>query len=85
MAGFRIKYAKEGGSATMIVVGTMTTYTLTSLEKNTIYKVTVSVMNSMYTGKSSAEFKTRTLEDGKNLYKDHLLFMQGGKGVMRDA
>lgn len=65
LTGFRIKYAKVGGRTAMIFVGKITRYTLTSLEKNTIYKITVSAMNSLYTGRPSVEMKSRTLEDGR--------------------
>jgi hypothetical protein len=65
MAGFRIKYTKEGDVTKMIDVGNILNYTLMSLEKNTIYNVTVSVRNSLYIGQPSVEVKKRTLEDGK--------------------
>jgi hypothetical protein len=68
MAGFRIAYTKEGGATEVIDVGVMATYTLTSLEKNTIYNATVSVRNTLYLGQPSVEVKKKTLEDG-NLHQ----------------
>lgn len=65
MAGFRIAYRKEGGAINMIDVGDIRSYNLTSLEKNTKYKISVSVRNTQYVGQPSAEAERRTLEDGK--------------------
>lgn len=49
----------------MIDVGDIRSYNLTSLEKNTNYKVNVSVRNTQHVGQPSVEAERRTIEDGK--------------------